>query len=98
MLDATKPYCGMGNIQGLRAYMENLLADMIVVPNAYLPESYHNKTKKGRTLANVASMYEKRTSPKKATMSDHERKTREATMAFYTPENIANERSPFDEY
>ena len=96
MLDATKPYCGMGNIQGLRAYMERLMADMIVVPNAYLPESYHNKTTGGRTLAKVDSMYKERTSPK-PTMSDHERKTRAATMAFYTPENIANERSPFDD-
>lgn len=96
MLDATKPYCGMGNIDNLRAYMENLLADMIVVPNSWLPESYHNKTTGGRTLAKVASMYKERTSPK-PTMSAHERETREATMAFYTPENIANERSPFDD-
>jgi hypothetical protein len=96
MLDSNKTYCGMGNIDNLRAYMENLLADMIVVPNSWLPESYHNKTTGGRTLAKVASMYEERTSPK-PTMSDHERETREATMAFYTPENIANERSPFDD-
>jgi hypothetical protein len=96
MLDATKPYCGMGNIDNLRDYMENLLADMIVVPNSWLPESYHNKTTGGRTLAKVASMYKERTSPK-PTMSDHERETRAATMAFYTPENIANEQSPFDD-
>lgn len=97
MLDSTKPYCGMGNIDNLRDYMERLMADMIIVPNSYLPESYHNKTTGGRSLAQVASMYEERTSPKKATMSDHERETRAATMAFYTPENIANELSPFDD-
>ena len=96
MLDATKPYCGMGNIDNLRAYMENLLADMIVVPNSWLPEAYHNKTTGGRTLAKVASMYEERTRPK-PTMSDHERETREATMAFYmNQDNILNERSLWD--
>jgi hypothetical protein len=94
MLDSNEPYCGLGNIENLTDYMENLLADEIVVPNSMLPESYHDNTRGGRTLAKVNSIYNERHGNKKKVTSDIEAETRADTLAFYNNyDNILNERS-----
>ena len=53
MLDSTKPYCGMGNIENLNAYMQQQFAELIEVPNSWLPEKYHDNIRGGRTIARL---------------------------------------------
>ena len=53
MLDSTKPYCGMGNIENLNAYMQQQFAELIEVPNSMLPEKYHDNIRGGRTIARL---------------------------------------------
>lgn len=58
MLDSTKPYCGMGNIENLNAYMQQQFAELIEVPNSWLPEKYHDNVRGGRTIARLNQMLE----------------------------------------
>ena len=53
MLDSTKPYCGMGNIENLNAYMQQQFAELIEVPNSWLPEKYHDNVRGCRTIARL---------------------------------------------
>ena len=53
MLDSTKPYCGFNNIDELNAYMQQQFAELIEVPNSWLPEKYHDKIRGGRTIARL---------------------------------------------
>ena len=53
MLDSTKPYCGFNNIDELNAHMQEQFAELIEVPNAMLPEKYHDNIRGGRTLARL---------------------------------------------
>lgn len=59
-LDSSKPYCGMGNIENLNRYMEEAFADVIVVPNSWLPEAFHDNVRGGRTLKRLNEMCAKR--------------------------------------
>ena len=58
MLDPTKPYCGMGNIENLDRYMQSVFAECIEVPNDLLPEKYHDELRGGRTVARLNEMLE----------------------------------------
>lgn len=58
MLDSTKPYCGMGNIENLNRYMQSVFADCIEVPNHLLPEEFHDEVRGGRTIARLNEMCE----------------------------------------
>ena len=58
MLDSTKPYCGMGNIENLNRYMQSVFADCIEVPNHLLPEEFRDEVRGGRTIARLNEMCE----------------------------------------
>ena len=58
MLDSTKPYCGMGNIENLNRYMQSVFADCIEVPNHLLPEKYRDEVRRGRTIARLNELLE----------------------------------------
>lgn len=58
MLDPTKPYCGMGNIENLDRYMQSVFAECIEVPNDILPEKYRDESRGGRTVARLNEMLE----------------------------------------
>lgn len=58
-LDSSKPYCGMGNIENLNRYMEQQFAELIVIPNSWLPEKYHDKVRGGRTCARLNQILDK---------------------------------------
>ena len=58
MLDSTKPYCGMDNIENLNRYMQSVFADCLTVPNHLLPEAFHDKVRGGRTIARLNEMCE----------------------------------------
>lgn len=60
MLDSSKPYCGMGNIENLNRYMEAAFADCIVVPNSWLPVEFQDKVRGGRTLKRLNELCAKR--------------------------------------
>jgi len=53
MLDSTKPYCGFNNIDELNAYMQQQFAELIEVPNSWLPEKYHDNVRGCRTIARL---------------------------------------------
>ena len=63
MLDPTKPYCGMGNIENLDRYMQSVFAECIEVPNDLLPEKYHDELRGGRTVARLNEICLLYTSP-----------------------------------
>lgn len=58
MLDSTKPYCGMGNIENLNRYMQSVFADCLTVPNHLLPEEFREEVRGGRTIARLNEMCE----------------------------------------
>ena len=58
MLDSTKPYCGMGNIENLNRYMQSVFADCLTVPNHLLPEEFRDEVRGGRTIARLNEMCE----------------------------------------
>lgn len=58
MLDSTKPYCGMGNIENLNRYMQSVFADCIEVPNHLLPEEFREEVRGGRTIARLNELCE----------------------------------------
>ena len=58
MLDSTKPYCGMGNIENLNRYMQSVFAECIEVPNHLLPEEFRDEVRGGRTIARLNEMCE----------------------------------------
>ena len=55
-LDSSLPYCGMGNIENLNAFMQRLFADCIEVPNSWLPAEFHDNVRSGRTLARLEEL------------------------------------------
>ena len=60
MLDSTKPYCGMGNIENLNRYMQSVFADCLTVPNHLLPEEFRDEVRGGRTIARLNEMCEEK--------------------------------------
>tara|TARA_Y100000361_G_C10952608_1_gene234579 strand:- start:48 stop:431 length:384 start_codon:yes stop_codon:yes gene_type:complete len=91
MLDSTKPYCGMGNIENLNAYMQAQFAELLEVPNHLLPKAFRNERDGGRSLAELDAMCEKvsdtRTAHQKlkalkAENCENYRKQYEATESF----------------
>lgn len=59
-LDSSLPYCGMGNIENLNRYMQEAFADVIVVPNSWLPVEFHDNVRGGRTLKRLNELCAKR--------------------------------------
>lgn len=55
-LDSSLPYCGMGNIENLNAFMQRLFADCLEVPNSWLPTEFHDNVRGGRTLARLEEL------------------------------------------
>jgi hypothetical protein len=55
-LDSSLPYCGMGNIENLNAFMQRLFADCIEVPNSWLPTEFHDNVRGGRTLERLEEL------------------------------------------
>lgn len=55
-LDSSLPYCGMGNIENLNAFMQRLFADCIEVPNSWLPSEFHDNVRGGRTLERLEEL------------------------------------------
>lgn len=60
MLDSTKPYCGMGNIQNLNKFMRELFMDDLVLENWILPAEFHDNRSGERTLARLNELCDKR--------------------------------------
>lgn len=60
MLDSTKPYCGMGNIQNLNKFMRELFMDNLVIENEMLPFEFHDNRSGERTLARLNELCDKR--------------------------------------
>ena len=85
MLDSTKPYCGLGNIENLNNYMRQAFAELIVVPNSWLPEEYHDKVRGGRTLARLDQMADKA-----AGLTEHRK------LKALKAENIENYRKQYE--
>jgi hypothetical protein len=60
MLDSTKPYCGLGNIQNLDKFMRELFMDNLVIENEMLPFEFHDNRSGERTLARLNELCDKR--------------------------------------
>ncbi len=66
--------------------LEQAVKEMIVVPNSWLPEEYHDKVRGGRTLARLEKVCDKREG-----ITEHQK-----TKALKA-ENIENYRKQFEE-
>jgi hypothetical protein len=64
--------------------LEAAIKEMIVVPNSWLPEEFHNKVRGGRTLANLDQMCDK-----------SEGLTEHSQLKNLKAENIENYRQQF---
>jgi len=60
MLDSTKPYCGMGNIQNLNKFMRELFMDNLVIENEMLPVNFYDNRSGERTLARLNELCDER--------------------------------------
>ena len=60
MLDSTKPYCGMGNIQNLNKFMRELFMGDLVLENWILPAEFHDNRSGERTLERLIELCDKR--------------------------------------
>lgn len=58
-LNPNLPYCGFRNIDELNAHMQEQFAELIVIPNSWLPEKYHDKVRGGRTCARLNQILDK---------------------------------------
>lgn len=86
MLNKNLPYCGLGNIENLNNYMRQAFAELIVVPNSWLPEDYHDNVRGGRTLARLDQMADKA-----AGLTEHRK------LKALKAENIENYRKQYEE-
>ena len=60
MLDSTKPYCGMGNIQNLDKFMRELFMEDLILENRMLPVEFHDNRSGERTLARLNELCDTR--------------------------------------
>ena len=72
------------NVEQRLKDLEKAVEEMIVIPNEWLPEEYHDKVRGGRTAARLAEMCEQKESTK-------------SNVKKLKAENVANYRKQLEE-